>query len=437
MSTSHLYHSFGIRGYNYVRTDYQNGHTIFTIHQKPETCRCSACGSPQVLLRGRVERRFRMVPIGRRATCLVLPIPRVECQACGVVRQVKIPFADTRRSYTSSFERYALELGRRMTIRDVAMHLGVSWDVIKDIQKRDLGRRFAKPKLKHLRNIAEAWQRAAPNSIVENLYGPTELTICCAAYRWNAAQSFNECVNDTVPIGQIYSGLDHIIIDDERRLVSPGDVGELCVAGAQTFPGYWRDPARTCARFFNHTDEEGRARSYYRTGDLVKILDRGDLAFMGRVDHQIKVRGYRIDPGDIEAVLTRQPGVDQAVALGWPLESERAQGIVAFVAVSLEDPTLLHDALRQEVPAYMISNKFHVLPSMPLNSNGKVDRNALRAASGVGSMTSCFVRRGVRAITQLTARSALAVVPCTERMRSLSSSSLGEFSETVIWRPGE
>jgi transposase len=154
MSTSHLYHSFGIRGYNYVRTDYQNGHTIFTIHQKPETCRCSACGSSQVLLRGRVERRFRMVPIGRRATFLVLPIPRVECQACGFVRQVKIPFADTRRSYTSSFERYALELGRRMTIRDVAMHLGVSWDVIKDIQKRDLGRRFAKPKLKHLRNIA-------------------------------------------------------------------------------------------------------------------------------------------------------------------------------------------------------------------------------------------------------------------------------------------
>ena len=94
------------------------------------------------------------MPIGSRATFVVLPIPRVECQACGVVRQVKIPFADTRRSYTSSFERYALELGRRMTIRDVAMHLGVSWDVIKDIQKRDLGRRFAKPKLKHLRHIA-------------------------------------------------------------------------------------------------------------------------------------------------------------------------------------------------------------------------------------------------------------------------------------------
>jgi transposase len=154
MSTSLLYHRFGIRGYEYTRTDYQSGQTIFTIHQEPETCRCSACGSPEVQSRGQVERRFRAVPIGSHATFVVLPIPRVECQACGVVRQVKIPFADPRRSYTKAFERYALELGRRMTIRDVAVHLGVSWDVIKDIQKRDLSRRFAKPKLKHLRQIA-------------------------------------------------------------------------------------------------------------------------------------------------------------------------------------------------------------------------------------------------------------------------------------------
>jgi transposase len=154
MSTSLLYHAFGIRGYHYTRTDYQDGGTIFTIHQEPETCRCSACGSPQVLSRGQVERRFRTVPIGRRATFVVLPIPRVECQACGLVRQVKVPFADPRRSYTKAFERYALELGRRMTIRDVAVHLDVSWDVIKDIQKRDLSRRYARPRLKHLRRIA-------------------------------------------------------------------------------------------------------------------------------------------------------------------------------------------------------------------------------------------------------------------------------------------
>jgi transposase len=154
MSTSLLYHAFGIRGYHYVRTEYDDGQVTFTIRQEPETCRCSACGSGQVISRGQAERRFQSLPIGRRATTVVLPIPRVECLACGVVRQVKIGFSDPRRSYTKSFERYALELSRSMTIRDVARHLNVGWDLIKDIQKRDLSRRYAKPKLKHLRYIA-------------------------------------------------------------------------------------------------------------------------------------------------------------------------------------------------------------------------------------------------------------------------------------------
>ena len=154
MSTSLLYHAFGIRGYDYVRTQYQDGQVIFTITQDPDDCRCSACGSREVISRGHAERRFRSLPIGRRTTAVVLPIPRVECPACGRVRQVKVPFADPRRSYTRSFERYVLELSRSMTIRDVAHHLDIGWDTVKDIQKRDLSRRYAKPKLKHLRALA-------------------------------------------------------------------------------------------------------------------------------------------------------------------------------------------------------------------------------------------------------------------------------------------
>jgi transposase len=154
MSTSLLYHAFGIRGYEYVRTHYQGGETVFTIRQKSGTRCCSACGGCDVLSRGHVERRFRTLPIGSRVTFVDLAIPRVECRACGVVRQVAIPFAEVRRSYTKAFERYVLELSRSMTIRDVALHLAVSWDLIKEIQKRDLSRRFAKPKLKHLRRIA-------------------------------------------------------------------------------------------------------------------------------------------------------------------------------------------------------------------------------------------------------------------------------------------
>jgi transposase len=154
MSTSLLYHALGIKGYRYVRTAYVQGQTIFTLDQDPNTCRCPACGSADVVSRGHVERRFRSLPIGVRPTFLILPIPRVECRACGVVRQVDITFADPRRSYTRRFERYVRELSRRMTIRDVAAHLGVGWDLVKDVQKRDLSRRYAKPKLKHLRRIA-------------------------------------------------------------------------------------------------------------------------------------------------------------------------------------------------------------------------------------------------------------------------------------------
>jgi transposase len=154
MSTSLLYHAFGVRGYRYVKTDYGERAVSFTVEQPRESCRCPACGSDDVLRRGENVRRFRTVPIGRKPAYLVLAVPRVECRSCGTVRQVRIGFADPRVSYTRSFKRYALELSRHMTIQDVAMHLGISWDVIKEIQKEDLQRRFGKVKLQHLRQIA-------------------------------------------------------------------------------------------------------------------------------------------------------------------------------------------------------------------------------------------------------------------------------------------
>src|SRR5579871_405939 len=142
MSTSLLYHAFGIYGYRYRRTEYESGEVIFTIDQEPSTCRCSACGASDVVARGHVERRFRTLPIGSRPTFIKLPIPRVECRVCRVVRQVAIPFADARRIFTKRFERYALELSTNMTILDVAEHLNVSWDTVKEIQRRYLERHF-------------------------------------------------------------------------------------------------------------------------------------------------------------------------------------------------------------------------------------------------------------------------------------------------------
>jgi transposase len=154
MSTSLLYHGFGIRGYEYVKTEYLGGKVIFTVRQPFGALRCVACGSREVVRRGFQARRFRSVPIGSRPVQTVLDVPRVACKKCGAVRQVAVRFADERRSYTKTFERHVLELSRHMTIQDVARHLEIGWDVVKDIQKRSLGKRFRNVKLKHLRRIA-------------------------------------------------------------------------------------------------------------------------------------------------------------------------------------------------------------------------------------------------------------------------------------------
>ena len=154
MSNSLLYHGFGVRGYRYERTDYRGAAVTFTISQPRESYCCSQCGSEDVIGRGGHDRRFRTLPIGGKPVYLSFWVPRVECHGCGSVRRVKVGFADERVSYTRAFERYALELSRYMTIKDVACHLQISWDVIKEIQKRNLRRRFGKPKLKHLKQIA-------------------------------------------------------------------------------------------------------------------------------------------------------------------------------------------------------------------------------------------------------------------------------------------
>lgn len=154
MSTSLLYHAFGIRGYEYVRTQYQGGTVTFTIKHNPDDLVCSHCGSRRVIRRGTTTRRFRTVPIGRKPVLISLAIQRVFCMTCLLVRQVKLGFANPRRSYTQAFERYVLELSRFATIKDIADHLGVSWDLIKDIQKRNLIKHYKTPKLKHLKQIA-------------------------------------------------------------------------------------------------------------------------------------------------------------------------------------------------------------------------------------------------------------------------------------------
>lgn len=154
MSTSLLYHGFGIQGYHYVRTTFKAGRVIFVIKPAPFSLRCPVCTSRQLKRRGTITRLLRTIPIGSKPVFIQLPIQRVECLCCKAIRQVKVHFAQWRRTYTKAFERYALALCRHMTILDVSRHLKVSWDVIKDIQKRYLTKKYKRPRLKHVTRIA-------------------------------------------------------------------------------------------------------------------------------------------------------------------------------------------------------------------------------------------------------------------------------------------
>ena len=154
MSTSLLYHAFGLRGYRYLATRYQEGEIVLKIEAPRRSLRCPACDSAHVHIDEWCARRWRTLPIGSKTVWIEMAVPKVECQRCGAKRRVRLGFAEPMRQHTKSFERYVMELLQFMTPQDVSFHLGISWDVANDIQKRRLGKRFGRPKLKRVRNIA-------------------------------------------------------------------------------------------------------------------------------------------------------------------------------------------------------------------------------------------------------------------------------------------
>ncbi|HOH31771.1 MAG TPA: ISL3 family transposase, partial [Candidatus Hydrogenedentes bacterium] len=154
MSTTLLYQSFGLKHVNYLKTTHKEGKTFFHVEPKPEIIRCPTCNSTHVYKRGEKERVLRHVSIGRRPVFVHISLPRVQCLSCGGLRQITIPCAEPHKRYTRAFERYVRELCQEMTMEQVAHLLGVCWDTVKEIVKRHLGKRFGRPKLKKVRQIA-------------------------------------------------------------------------------------------------------------------------------------------------------------------------------------------------------------------------------------------------------------------------------------------
>ena len=149
-----LYPIFRFQGYRVTKVETEERMLLLHVEPQPHRVCCPQCHSREVIRRGEQVRWFRNVPVGSDCSWLIATLPRVECRACGIVRQISLGLAESRRTYTHAFARYVLELSRYMIIKDVARHLGVSWDIVKDIQKRYLQRHYAKPNLKKVRQIA-------------------------------------------------------------------------------------------------------------------------------------------------------------------------------------------------------------------------------------------------------------------------------------------
>lgn len=218
---------------------------------------------------------------------------------------------------------------------------------------------------------------------IANTYGPTECTDICGFYRMTKSDIDRY---PFVPLGKPIHNVQLIIADDELKPCAVGEPGELFVAGAGVGAGYINDPKLTSEKFIPNPFEGIPGPKVYRTGDRARWLPDGIIEFLGRLDHQIKIRGMRIELHEIESVLKTHPTVREAVVVArkGTLGEEHTRLVCYLLPseASKVDIKSIKKYLSTKLPAHMIPSNFNVLPVFPLSPNGKVDRVALQSASG-------------------------------------------------------
>jgi acyl carrier protein len=212
-----------------------------------------------------------------------------------------------------------------------------------------------------------------------NHYGPTETTVGSLTFAVKPHAASTHSL--TAPIGQPIANTRVYVLDSQHNLVPIGVAGELYIGGAGLGWGYLNQPMETAARFVpNPFSEEAGAR-LYRTGDMVRYLPDLNIEFLGRMDHQVKVRGFRVELGEIEAVLLKHGAIRQAVVIAEAGTTENQRLVGYIVASGSKAPSIdeLRAFLGQHLPDYMIPSTFVSLKTLPLTANGKIDRAALPA----------------------------------------------------------
>lgn len=238
---------------------------------------------------------------------------------------------------------------------------------------------MAMPKLKKVLFCGEAmpnrqlniWRKCHPDALYANLYGPTEITDVCTCYIVD--REFADA--DPLPIGRACRNMRTVVLTEEDREAAVGETGELCVLGSGLALGYWNAPELTRNAFIQNPLCPDFDQRLYRTGDLAYVAEDGLLMFVGRKDSQIKLRGNRIELGEVETAAKTLSGVENACVL---FDSEKEE-IVLFAQT--KESLILRKVnleLRRRLPAYMLPGRLVCMESLPQTPNGKIDRVKLR-----------------------------------------------------------
>ncbi|SDH50735.1 amino acid adenylation domain-containing protein [Lentzea fradiae] len=219
----------------------------------------------------------------------------------------------------------------------------------------------------HVRALREA----VPELQIVNGYGPTETTTFATCHRIGAGEE----LSGTIPIGSPLQNVEVVVVDAEGKPVPAGTAGELWIGGAQVSRGYWKRPDLTEEKFVRGGWDGAR---YYRTGDQARRRADGVVEFLGRMDDQFKLRGFRIEPGEVENALTEHPQV-RAAAVGVRTHPSGDRRLVAWVVKAGEelDKRALRAHMRATTPEHMVPAGFVVVDELPITGNGKTDRKAL------------------------------------------------------------
>jgi len=224
-------------------------------------------------------------------------------------------------------------------------------------------------------DVTSEWSACIPNARIMNVYGPTEDTIFCTHYTYDR-QGNNKTSNGLLSIGQAMHETYTIIVNEADEIVKPGEKGQLCLGGVQLTPGYWKNEEKNKEAFF-YMDHNGLSTRFYRSGDLCIADDDGDIMYLGRVDSQVKVQGFRVELSEIEFFAREYLQKTNAVAIAFTNQISNTEIGMVIEAGELDTKELVN-YMKTKMPVYMVPTQFRFVNSFPLNTNGKIDRKLLK-----------------------------------------------------------